>query len=150
MLESGRYDGNRVQDARVLDACAGSGALGLEALSRGAAQCTFMENAGPSIAAVQANIAALGVGERCRVMRGDVTRPPRAPAACELILLDPPYREGIVAAALQALAETGWCAAGTLAVVEHDARTAVLAPDGFSLVIERTYGRTCVTLLQYG
>lgn len=150
MLESGRYDGNRVQDACVLDACAGSGALGLEALSRGAAHCTFMDNAGPSIAAIQANIAALGVGDRSRMRRGDVTRPPRAPAVCDLVLLDPPYRKGIVPAALKALADAGWCAAGTLTVVEHDARTAVEVPDGFSLVVDRTYGRTCVTLLQYG
>ena len=147
MLQSGRYGGDRVRAARVLDACAGSGALGLEALSRGADHCTFLDNAGPAIAAIHANVAALGVGNRAQVLRADVTRPPGAPAGCDLIFLDPPYRDGLVPAALAALAAAGWCAPGALVAVEHDARTPVAAPEGFVEAISRTYGRTCVTLL---
>lgn len=149
MLQSGRYGGERVQGARVLDACAGSGALGLEALSRDAAHCTFLDTAGPAIAAIQANIAKLGVGDRTRVLRADVARPPAAPAACDLVFLDPPYRQGLVPIALAALAAAGWCAPGALLAVEHDARNPVEAPAGFIEDVSRTYGRTCVTLLTW-
>ena len=149
MLQSGRYGGERVQGARVLDAFAGSGALGLEALSRGAAQCIFMDNAGPSVAAVETNLRTLGLGDRARVLRADATRPPGAAEPCDLLFLDPPYRDGLVPATLTALAAAGWCAADALAVVEHDARTDIESPPGFTLEISRTYGRTCVTLLNF-
>jgi 16S rRNA (guanine966-N2)-methyltransferase len=145
MLQSGRYGGDRVQGARVLDACAGSGALGLEALSRGAAHCTFLDNAAAAIAAIEANVATLGVRDRSRVLRADVTRPPSAPAGCDLILLDPPYRDGLAPTALAALAANGWCAPGALVAVEHEAPLPL--PDGFTEETSRTYGRTRVTLL---
>lgn len=149
MLQSGRYGGDRVGGARVLDACAGSGALGLEALSRGAAHCTFVDQAAPAIAAVEANVAALGEGGRTRVLRADVTRPPAASAACDLVLLDPPYRDGIVAAALAALAAAGWLAPGALVAVEHAARDPLAVAAGFETEASRTYGRTAITLLSW-
>ena len=146
MLQSGRYGGDRVQGARVLDACAGSGALGLEALSRGASYCTFVDNAAPAIAAIEANIAKLGEGARSRVVRADATRLPPAPDHCSLVFLDPPYADGIVPAALASLAAGGWLAPDALVAVEHPARTP-LSADGFIAEASRTYGRTAVTLL---
>lgn len=147
MLASGRYGGDRVTDAHVLDACAGSGALGLEALSRGAASAVFMDNAGAALEAIRANIATLAVADRARVLRADVTRPPPAPHACSLLFLDPPYDAGIAGTALTALAGAGWLAPDALAVVEQDARTDVSAPEGFELNTERKFGRVRLVLM---
>jgi len=85
-----------IRGARVLDLFAGSGALGLEALSRGAAFCTFVERDRAALAALRANVAELGVGDRSTVRAGDVRRALRADAAAgrqyDLLLIDPPYR----------------------------------------------------------
>src|SRR5271168_3784908 len=94
--------------AAVLDAFAGTGALGLEALSRGAAQAVFIEQDREALAALRQNIAAFGEGDRARIVPGDATRPPRALSACELAFLDPPYRSGLATAALTALDAAGW------------------------------------------
>lgn len=84
-----------IADARVLDCFAGSGALGLEALSRGAATCTFVERDRAALSALRANVVALEVGDRCAVRAGDVRRALRADAAAgrqyDLLLIDPPY-----------------------------------------------------------
>src|SRR3954447_10957867 len=81
-------------DRPVLDAFAGTGALGLEALSRGASAAAFIDNGREAIAALRRNIAALGEEDRAHVFTGDATRPPRATFACALAFLDPPYRSG--------------------------------------------------------
>ena len=96
-----------VEDRRVLDLFAGSGAMGLEALSHGAAVCLFVENAGPALAAIRINIDALGLVDRARVLRQDVTRlGPRSPldAPFDLALLDPPYGQALSWKALAARA----------------------------------------------
>lgn len=93
---------------RVLDGFAGSGALGIEALSRGAAHASFMETAKPAQAAIRANIEACREGPRTALLPADATRPPRAPAPCGLVFLDPPYRSGLLPRALAALAAQGW------------------------------------------
>ena len=98
--------------AAVLDAFAGTGALGLEALSRGAAEAAFIEQDREALATLRRNIAALGEGGRARIVPGDATRPPRAPSACALAFLDPPYRSGLAGAALTALDAAGWLDAG--------------------------------------
>jgi 16S rRNA (guanine966-N2)-methyltransferase len=107
-----------VEGARVLDTFAGTGALGLEALSRGAAHATFMERDRAALAALRANIAACAVGDRARVLAVDATRPPRAGASCTLLFLDPPYGEGVVLRAVTALQEAGWVAPAALIVAE--------------------------------
>jgi 16S rRNA (guanine966-N2)-methyltransferase len=137
-------------ETRVLDACAGSGALGLEALSRGAAHATFFDIAGAALDCVTANIETLGAGDRTTVRRADATRPPPADAACALVLLDPPWRSDVAARALSALAAAGWLAADAIVVVEHGGGNAPAAPDGFIEVDRRTYGATSLLLLRYG
>lgn len=91
--------GDRVVDARVLDVCAGSGALGLEALSRGAAHTTFVEQSQPALAALRANIAELAVEERTTVRRADAARfvAGLGPDAFDLAFADPPYRSPLAA-----------------------------------------------------
>jgi 16S rRNA (guanine966-N2)-methyltransferase len=134
--------------AAVLDAFAGTGALGLEALSRGAAEATFIERDREALATLRRNIAALGEDGRARIVSGDVTRPPRAPSAYALVFLDPPYRSGLAAAALTALDATGWLASDALAVVELAAREHLAPPSGFSLLDERVYGAARLLFLR--
>lgn len=107
----------RLEGAEVLDAFAGTGALGLEALSRGAARAHFIETDRFALGALRANIAACGAGDRCAVMPGSALRP-RAGAACGLVFLDPPYGLGLVPQALVALRAAGWIADRALLVVE--------------------------------
>lgn len=126
--------------AVVVDAFAGSGALGLEALSRGAAQAFFLENHPASLAAIRANVAELKETERARIIRADATKPPAATTACTLVLLDAPYNLDLSAPALSALSAQGWLAPGALAVVEVAAKEIFFPPQGFELLDERTYG----------
>ena len=141
-------DGNPLAGARVLDAFAGTGALGLEALSRGAAAVTFMEEQAAALTACKRNIRALDEGARCRVLSCDVLRPPRAEAACDLVLMDPPYNQGLAPPALSALHNAGWLAPGALAVVELMAGEPLEPPAGFEIIEERKYGKARVVFLR--
>ena len=107
-----------VEDAVVLDVFAGTGALGLEALSRGAARVTFIEQAPDAIAALRANIRRCGAEAVTTIARlpGSGARPPMGPAG--LVFLDPPYGQGFVDTALAALTAAGWIAPDTLLVAE--------------------------------
>ncbi len=151
ILEHGRWaaDGSPIAGARVLDAFAGTGALGLEALSRGAEQVTFLEQSSAAMAALKANIAALKEGARAVVLRGDATAPTRAPAPCSLVFLDPPYGKELGPAALQALASAGWIAADAVVVLEVGAKEGFAAPDGFAIEDERRYGAARLVLMRY-
>jgi 16S rRNA (guanine966-N2)-methyltransferase len=142
ILEHGSFaaGGSRLAEQRVLDAFAGTGALGLEALSRGAAHVSFLELASDARKLLARNIAALGEQERTTILPGDATAPPRAPAPVALALLDPPYGKGLGAKALAALAAAGWFAPGTLIVLEIGAKEAPALPDGFTVRDDRRYG----------
>lgn len=109
---------DRVAGARVLDGFAGTGALGLEALSRGAAHATFLERDGAALAALRRNVATLGA--EAAIYAADATAPPPAPpgAGCTLIFLDPPYGAGLVGRAAAALAAAGWIAPDALLLAE--------------------------------
>ena len=142
-----------IREARVLDAFAGSGALGLEALSRGAARLTCLELAAGACRAIAANAAALGETARVTVRRADATRPPPAPsdpavAPCDLVLLDPPYGSGLAGPALGGLAAAGWIAPGALVVVESGPRDAFEAPPGFARLDQRRYGKATLSFLR--
>ena len=152
ILSHGRLaaEGIPFAGAAVLDAFAGTGALGLEALSRGAAEALFIEQDREALAALRGNIAALGETARARIIPGDATRPPRATAACALVFLDPPYRSGVAAAALAALDAAGWLGPKALAVVELAAREELAAPAGFILLDERVYGAGRLVFLHCG
>jgi len=139
---------NPLAGARVLDAFAGTGALGLEALSRGAAAAAFMEDQAAALAICRRNIEALGEAARCRVIQCNVLRPPRAEARQDLVLMDPPYNQGLAPPALLALAEAGWLAPGALAVVELMAREPFAPPPGFETLDERKYGKARVVFLR--
>jgi 16S rRNA (guanine966-N2)-methyltransferase len=135
-------------DAPVLDAFAGTGALGLEALSRGAAEAFFIENDREAVAALRRNIAACGEEDRAQILPGDATRPPRATRQCAVAFLDPPYRSGFAAPALPALAAAGWLSADALAIVEIAPREGFAAPPGFAVLDERRYGAARLVILR--
>ena len=148
MLWHAPWAGRDVLDgARVLDAFAGTGALGLEALSRGAAHATFIEPDRAALAALRRNIATLGEEDRARVMAGDATRPPVATAPCGLLLLDPPYGKDLVPRALAALQAGGWIAPGALVVAEVAKADALDAP-GFEELAERAHGAARLVFLR--
>jgi 16S rRNA (guanine966-N2)-methyltransferase len=153
ILEHGHFTADSTSpliDARVLDVFAGSGALGLEALSRGAAHLTCMENSAPARAALRANANALGETARVTVVQADATKPPAAAGPPRrLLLMDPPYRSGLAAPALAALAERGWLAAGAICVAEISAAESLDAPAGFAPLDERRYGKAKLVFLRY-
>ena len=139
-----------VAGALVLDAFCGTGALGLEALSRGAAQAVFIDNDAAAIACVRTNIAALGVDDRATVLQADATNPPRAAAPCTLAFVDPPYAGNAIASALPALAAAGWLAPGALCVAESAARSpAPEPPGGFETLDSRSYGKARFSFLRF-
>jgi 16S rRNA (guanine966-N2)-methyltransferase len=135
-------------EGAVLDAFAGTGALGLEALSRGAAKAVFIEQDRDALAILRRNIDALGESARVRIVAGDATRPPHAVVQCATVFLDPPYRSGIATEALQALSAAGWFAPQALAVVELAAREELPPPRGFTLLDERVYGAARLVFLR--
>jgi len=135
-------------DRPVLDVFAGTGAFGLEALSRGASAAVFIESGREALTALRRNIAALGEEDRAQILSGDATRPARAPFACALAFLDPPYRSGLAAPALTALAAAGWLAADALAVVEIAAAEEFSFPAGFARLDERVYGAARLVFLR--
>ena len=151
ILEHGRHtggDGSPLPDAAVLDAFAGTGALGIEALSRGAASATFLEKERASIRIVERNIAACGATAEATVRQGDALMPPPAPHPCDIVFLDPPYGEDLAEPALTALSAAGWIADGALCVVELRKKDAFTAPEGFVVLDDRHYGATRVILLR--
>lgn len=132
-----------VEGGRVLDAFAGTGALGLEALSRGADFCHFIERDPAALAALRANIASCRASQKCAVQRADAMAPPPG-SPCGLIFLDPPYAAGAVERALDALRTAGWIAPGALIVAET-ARAQTLNIDAETLA-ERTHGAAKLTI----
>ncbi|MDN3564805.1 16S rRNA (guanine(966)-N(2))-methyltransferase RsmD [Paeniroseomonas aquatica] len=139
----------RIEGARVLDAFAGTGALGLEALSRGAAQANFIENDRAALAALRANIAGCKEEARCNALAADALKPPRAQGPCDLVFLDPPYREGVMDAALAALAAAGWIAAGALVCAEYATGAPAAPPPAFTPLAERAHGAAHLLILRW-
>ena len=133
--------------AHVVDLFAGTGALGLEALSRGAASLTAVESEADVRGVLRANIEALGCADRTTVVAGDATRLPPAASACDLALLDPPYRSGLAAPALDALVMGGWLDDESTVAVEHGADDLFEPPPALTVRDRRRYGRTALTFL---
>jgi 16S rRNA (guanine966-N2)-methyltransferase len=142
--------GNPVADARVLDLFAGTGALGLEALSRGAAFTLFVDDAAESRALLRANVEALGLGGVSRIFRRNATRlgPVHPLEPFSLVFADPPYGQGLAELALASARDGGWLVPGGLIVVEEAADASFLAPAGFTELERRSYGDTEFVVLR--
>jgi len=142
--------GFRLDSAKVLDLFAGTGALGIEALSHGAGWCLLVDVSADSRALQRENIEALGLTGVTRIWRRDATDlgllGPSAGGPFNLVFLDPPYRNELVAKALKSLLEGGWLAERALVVAETDSNENLNAP-GFILLDNRDYGDTRMRFL---
>jgi 16S rRNA (guanine966-N2)-methyltransferase len=132
---------------RVADLFAGTGALGLEALSRGAAHCTFIERDRTALASIERNIAKLGAGALSEVRAGSVERSARPPVPFDLVFMDPPYGQGLAQAALGRLASESWIAEGGWISIEKGPE-ALQLPEGVAVEAERRFGKAHIMLLR--
>ena len=132
---------------RVLDLFAGTGALGLEALSRGASRAVLVEDFATARALIRENVEALGLTGQTKIWRRDATRlGPCRGEPFDLVFLDPPYRSGLAEAALASAREGGWLAPGAVIVVELAADEVPPAPDWLTLADRRRYGDTQILI----
>ena len=142
-----------VREARVIDLFAGSGALGFEALSRGATFCLFVETDEAARGAIRDNVDALGLFGRTRVHRRDATdlgqRPGADGPAFNVAFLDPPYGKGLGETALDKLAAGGWLAHGATVVFERGASEPAFDVEGFEPLDARDYGAARVHFLKF-
>ena len=136
--------------ARVIDLFAGTGALGIEALSRGARFALFVDDSAEGRALVRANVEALGLGGMTRIFRRDATKlgpmPPQEPFT--LAFLDPPYGRGLGGPALVSLRDGGWLSKDALCLLEERTDAVIEIPAGFSELERRIYGDTQVIILR--
>jgi 16S rRNA (guanine966-N2)-methyltransferase len=139
-----------VTDARVLDLFAGTGALGLEAMSRGAAFALFIDDGAEARALIRQNVESLGLGGVTRVFRRDATRlgslHPNAPFG--LVFLDPPYGRGLAETSLSSLHDGAWLTPKALVIVEEAVDARFATPQGFTEIERRRYDDTEFTFLR--
>jgi 16S rRNA (guanine966-N2)-methyltransferase len=140
--------GNPVEGARVLDVFAGTGAMGIEALSRGASFVLFLEQSAEACTIIRANILALGCEAAARVLKRDARKLGIAPQGekFSLVFLDPPYGKGLVPPALAALRDGNWLAKDGLLVMEESAAAAIDLPEGIAIAESRRFGATKIVL----
>ncbi|MGB6537306.1 MAG: 16S rRNA (guanine(966)-N(2))-methyltransferase RsmD [Xanthobacteraceae bacterium] len=142
--------GDPVGEARVLDLFAGTGALGIEALSRGAAFALFVDEGAQARALIRENTATLGLGGTARIFRRDATRlgPVHPLEPFTLAFLDPPYQHGLAEKALASARDGGWLTADALIVVEETVKAAFAAPAGFGELERRRYDESELIFLR--
>lgn len=140
-----------IEGARVLDLFAGTGAMGLEALSRGASFALFVDLSGPAGRLVTRNLASLGLEASARLLRRDATRlgPANPERGYDLVFCDPPYGKDLAGPALTAAAGGGWLAQGAIAVIEERAGFSPALPDLFEILERRSWGDTEVSFARY-
>ena len=136
--------------ARVLDLFAGTGALGLEALSRGAGYAVFIEESAQGRGLIRTNVETFGLTGRTKIFRRDATALGEAGtmAPFNLVFADPPYGKGLGERALRSAADGGWLAPGALCVVEEAASASFEPGSGFSAIDERGYGETVIRFIE--
>jgi len=143
--------GNPVEGARVLDLFAGTGALGIEALSRGAAYVLFVDDGVEARSLLRNNTEQLGLGGTSRIFRRDATKlgPAHPMEPFTLAFLDPPYGKGLAEQALIAARDGGWLTKDALVVVEEATAAKFAAPDGFEELERRAYDDSELVFLRY-
>ncbi|WP_442237347.1 16S rRNA (guanine(966)-N(2))-methyltransferase RsmD [Rhodopseudomonas pseudopalustris] len=144
--------GNPMLDARVLDLFAGTGALGIEAVSRGAKFTLFVDDGAEARALLRNNVEALGLGGVSKIYRRDATKlgPAHPVEPFSLVFCDPPYRKQLAERALASLRDGGWLEPDALVIVEEAKDAGFTAPDGFAELERRAYDDTEFTFLKFG
>lgn len=142
--------GDPIANARILDLFAGTGALGIEAVSRGASYVLFVDDGVEARALLRDNVETLGLGGVTRIFRRDATRlgPAHPLEPFSLVFLDPPYGKGLAEKALASARDGGWLSPQALVVVEETADAGFIAPDGFSELERRQYDDTELIFLR--
>src|SRR5262249_23246663 len=137
--------------ARIIDLFAGTGALGLEALSRGARYCLFVEDAAESRALIRQNVEALSLTGASKIWRRDAAKlgPLDTLSPFNLAFLDPPYRKDLIAPALAGLRDGGWLTSPALVIAEMSEEENYPPTDGFEIIDDRIYGDTRVVMMAY-
>src|SRR5437667_5826723 len=144
--------GFTLEGARVVDLFAGTGAMGLEALSRGARYCLFVDDSAVSRALIRQNVEALGLTGATKIWRRDAATlgPLDTLSPFDLAFLDPPYRKGLLAPALEGLRTGGWLVAPALVVAEMAVDEDLPCTEGYDVLDDRVYGDTRVAIFRSG
>lgn len=145
MLMHPRY--GELEGACVADLFAGTGALGLEALSRGATTVTFVEKSRGSLDCLQENIKALRASGRCKIVRTSATGLPNTDEAFDFVFIDPPYRKGLLRPALDSLVAQGWVDGKTTLICELAADEPIDLPPEFIIVDDRSQGQQRILIM---
>ena len=138
-----------VVGSRVLDCFCGSGALGLEALSRGAAHVTFIDKARDSIAICRHNATTMKEDANCAFLSADASKLGPCGEAYSLVFIDPPYSSKLIEPTLAALHSGKWLTSDAILVIEHDEKETTKLPDMFEQLYERRYGRAMIEVVRY-
>ncbi|MBT3915564.1 MAG: 16S rRNA (guanine(966)-N(2))-methyltransferase RsmD [Rhodospirillaceae bacterium] len=144
--------GGGFQDLSVVDLFAGTGALGLEALSRGARQALLVDNDRAAIKIIEENVRELGEADNVTILKREATNLGPLPAQsipAGLVFLDPPYNQSLVEPALISLQDNNWLAEDALCIVEMDAKETIVIPDIFTMVDQRKYGKAAIHILKF-
>ncbi len=141
LLMHGQFGGTSIVGQRVADLCCGTGALGLEAISRGASTCYFVDQDKAALALAKQNTMHCNVAAQAQFITADITRLPPLSQPMALVLLDPPYGKNLLPNAYGSLTGQGWIASGTLLVAELPSTTEPPMLDGATLVKSRAYGK---------
>lgn len=141
------FDESPIIGQPVADLCCGTGALGLEALSRGASHVTFVDNSKQSLEYARDNAEALGEQKNVRFIMTDVLHLPTANAPVSLVLMDAPYNSGLIEPAYKVLRQRGWLKEGTVLAFEQSCKETFPELEGTEIATQREYGKTRVTLV---
>lgn len=143
------YQESPLKETCIADLCCGTGAMGLEALSRGAAHAIFLDKDPNHLAVVKENIAHLSEEGASSVIRADISNPPKAKRACSLLFLDPPYHSEMLEKTLRGLKQNGWLEEQAIIVLEmHKREQFNVNEEHFECTEDRTYGTTRIVILE--
>lgn len=141
LLMHGQYAGEAIIDQRVADLCCGTGAMGLEAISRGAAACHFVDISKKSLELAKQNAVHCGVVQQCHFLQADITKLPPVSQPFALVMMDPPYAKSLLAATYEGMRRRGWFAPNAVLVAELPRRTELPELNGAELLTSRDYGK---------
>ncbi len=145
--------GEQVKQARVLDLFAGTGALGIEALSRGAASAVFLDKSVPAVRLIEKNLALCGLSDTARIFKWDISRTLyglRSVGPFDLVFLDPPYGKNLLPLAIHHLMQARVLVKNAILVAEHGFDESLKQPPEWVLFDQRRYGKSLVSFLEYG
>lgn len=146
LLMHGQFGGGHIIGQRVADICSGTGALGIEALSRGATHCTFVDFSKAAVALTEKNVAHVGATHMAQCMLADAKALPKAREPFALVMMDPPYGDNILPDIVRSLMKQGWLQAGSLLATEMLSTRDVPPIEGATMLTERRYGKAKIVI----